>query len=73
MVVQGKYDLKSNVITGENFPTTRKGEANLILEFVQVSSEAVTYEEVIAGLKKRGFRPAELRELLSFGVQYPKK
>lgn len=34
LAAHGKYDWKNDSITAKNFPTTRKGEANLVLELV---------------------------------------
>ena len=70
MVAHGKYDWKDDNITTKNFPTTRKGEANLVLELVHFN-KALTSEEVLKELDKRGLRPAELHELLAFGEKYP--
>ncbi|OGY67023.1 MAG: hypothetical protein A3B16_02790 [Candidatus Zambryskibacteria bacterium RIFCSPLOWO2_01_FULL_45_43] len=72
LVAQGKYDWKNDSINSKNFQTSRKGEATLNLELVHFN-QVLTSEEVIAELKKRGLRPAELHELLSFGVQYPEE
>ena len=72
LVANGKYDWKNENITNKNFPTTKKGEVSLNMELVHFN-QTLTSEEVIADLKKRGFRPAELHELLSFGIQYPEE
>ena len=69
LVAQGKYDWKNSDIKSKNFQTTRKGETTLNLELVHLN-QVLTSEEVIKELDKRGLRPAELHELLSFGIQY---
>ncbi|MDP3729578.1 MAG: hypothetical protein Q8R26_02410 [bacterium] len=70
LVEHGKYDDKDGYITSDSFQTSRKGEANLSLELVHFN-RALTSEEVHRELAKQGRRPAELRELLSFGIKYP--
>ncbi len=70
LVINGKYDWKNDAITGKNFPTTRKGEADLVLELVHFN-KVLTSEEVLKELDKKGLRPAELHELLTFGEKYP--
>lgn len=70
LVAHGKYDWKNDNITTNNFPTVRKGEANLVLELVHFN-KVLTSEEVLKELDKMGYRPAELHELLSFGEKYP--
>ena len=70
LVINGKYDWKNDAITGKNFPTTRKGEVDLVLELVHFN-KVLTSEEVLKELDKMGYRPAELHELLTFGEKYP--
>ena len=72
LVANGKYSWVNNDITSKNFPTTRKGEVTLSLELVHLN-QVLTSEEVLKELDKRGLRPAELHELLSFGAQYPEE
>ena len=72
LIAQGKYDWKNDSITSQNFQTTRKGEATINLEPVHLN-QFLTSDEVIAELKKKGLRPAEPHELLSFGIQYPEE
>ena len=59
LVAKGKYDFKNEYIISKIFQTTRRGEADLVLELVQLNG-TFTSEEVIAELKERGLRPAEL-------------
>jgi len=70
LVANGKYDWKNNDITSKSFPTTRQGVVALNLELVHLN-QVIISEEVLKELGKRGLRPAELHELLSFGIQYP--
>lgn len=69
LVAHGKYDWKNDDIASKNFPTTRKGEADLVLELVRFN-KVLTSEEVLKELDKLGYRPAELHELLAFGEKY---
>lgn len=68
----GKYDWNNYDVSSKNFPTTRKGEADLVLELVHFN-QVLTSKEVLKELDKRGLRPAETHELLSFGIKYPKE
>ena len=70
LVTHGKYDWKNDSITTKNFPTTRKGEADLVLELIHFN-KVLTSEEALRELDKTGYRPAELHELLAFGEKYP--
>lgn len=70
LVAHGKYDLKNDSINSKNFQTERKGTQTITLEPVHLN-QTLTSEEVLKELEKRGLRPAELHELLSFGIQYP--
>ncbi|MDP3729825.1 MAG: hypothetical protein Q8R26_03740 [bacterium] len=72
LVEHGRYDWKNRDIISDSFRTGRKGEANLSLELVHLNQE-ITSEEVLKELDKRGLRPAELHELLSFGIKYPEE
>lgn len=69
-IKNGEYDYVNDNITEKNFPTTRKGTAGLYIELVHLD-RAVSSEEAIKELDKRGLRPAELHELLAFGAKYP--
>ncbi len=70
LVAHGKYDWKNDNITSKNFPTTRKGTAELDIILVHLDRDVST-EEAIKELDKLGLRPAELQELLAFGAKYP--
>lgn len=70
LMAQGNYGWKNSDINSKHFQTARKGEATLNLEVVHLNQQLAS-EEVIAELKKRGLRPAEIHELLFFGAQYP--
>lgn len=66
----GKYDWVNDNITENNFPTNRKGTTELDIVLVHLDRN-VSSEDAIKELDKRGLRPAELHELLSFGAKYP--
>ena len=69
-VVDGKYDWKNNNITSKNFPTTRKGTADIVLHLIHFCRE-ISSEDAKAEMDKRGLRPAETHELLALGKDHP--
>jgi len=65
----GKYDRVDNDITQANFPQACKaGDVEVILVAID---RAMTGEEVVAELGKKGLRPATLAQLLSLGAAQP--
>ncbi len=68
----GKYDWSNSDINSKNFPSDRKGTAEVAIELVQFG-RYMESDEVLAELDKQGLRPATLPELLAFGAKYPDK
>ena len=70
-VKAGKYDLTNENITSKNFPSIRRGMANIDIILVHYN-QYMESDEVIHDLDKGGLRlrPAELPELLAFGAKY---
>jgi len=66
----GRYDWVNPNITSHNFPTKRRGKAEVVLELICFDREISSYE-VLFELDKRGYRPADLQELLALGEKYP--
>jgi len=66
----GRYDWVNPNITSHNFPTKRRGRAEVVLELICFDREISSYE-VLFEIDKRGYRPANLQELLAFGEKYP--
>jgi hypothetical protein len=66
----GKYDWVNSSITSQNFPTTRKGKTELRMELIHFD-RWISTRKALKGLDRRGYRPAELHELLTLGAQYP--
>lgn len=69
-VKAGNYDWSSEIITSENFPTSRSGRASIYIELVHFDRDIST-EQALKELDRGGLRPTELHELLAFGEKYP--
>jgi hypothetical protein len=69
-VKAGRYDLVNPHITSHNFPTKRKGVVEIRVELVHFDIYIST-DEVLHEFNWMGYRPADLRELLAFGENYP--
>jgi hypothetical protein len=69
-VEAGEYQAVNASITSENFPSTRKGQAELEIILVRYDLR-MTSESVLSELNKEGLRAAELPEFLAFGAKYP--
>jgi len=69
-VKAGRYDWANSDITSRNFPTERKGTAEVVVELIHFNRNIST-DEALRELDKAGMRPAELHELLAFGKKYP--
>lgn len=69
-VKAGNYGWKNDDITNQNFPSTESGEKEVdgaIYHF----NKTTTSPDVIAEMKRDGYRPATMKELLAFGEQNP--
>jgi hypothetical protein len=69
-VKTGRYDWVNSGITSRNFPTKRKGTAEVAVELVHFN-RYISTDEALRELDRMGYRPAELHELLAFGEKYP--
>lgn len=69
-VRQGRYDWVNDGINTSNFPTNRTGRADLKIEPVHFD-RIISESEVLREFARMRRRPAELRELLAFGIKYP--
>ncbi|HUC01582.1 MAG TPA: hypothetical protein VMA75_01625 [Candidatus Paceibacterota bacterium] len=69
-IAAGRYDWKNDDITAKNFPSKRKGTADLEIILVKFD-DAMSSEGILRELDKQGLRAAELPELLAFGEKYP--
>jgi len=69
-VKAGHYDWVDSDITSRNFPTKRKGTAEVAVELIHFNWYFWT-DRVLRELDEMGYRPAELHELLAFGEKYP--
>jgi hypothetical protein len=66
----GSYQGVNAALTGQNFPSSKHGQANLEVVLVRYDRR-MTSEEVLAELDRAGLRPADLPEFLAFGATYP--
>jgi len=66
----GNYQAVNTDITGKNFPSTRRGEADLEIVLVRFEHRMKS-EDVLDELSKEGLRAAELPEFLAFGAEHP--
>lgn len=57
-------------ITGANFVSARTGKASMKAILFKIDSTMET-EEIIRKMDEQNLRPADLRELVAFGVKYP--
>ena len=72
LVKVGKYDWSHIDISSELFPTKRKGISNITIELIHFSSRKST-KQVLQEINKNGLRPANIKEILTFGATYPKE
>ena len=61
--------LMNKDITSSNFPTRRKGTADVTMELIQFN-RSLSGDKVLDELEELGYRPAELHELFAFGDHY---
>ncbi len=66
----GDYQAVHSEITSKNFPSTRKGQAEMEIMLVRFDHR-MTSEGVVRELEGEGLRAAELPEFLAFGAKYP--
>ena len=66
----GDYQAVHSEITSKNFPSTRKGQAEMEIMLVRFDHR-MTSADVIRELEGEGLRAAELPEFLAFGAKYP--
>lgn len=66
----GKYGEIGPHLTSQNFPTERKGKAEIKMELIQFN-RSISTEEVLKELDQMGYRPTELKELSALGAMCP--
>ena len=71
MVRAGRYDYVDSDITEKHFPVM-SGPQNVSIELVHFD-RVMSSDDVFSELDRKGFRPATLPEILSFGAKYPEK
>jgi len=65
----GRYDWVNESVARNNFPTERKGKAELIVELIYFGYK-VSSNKALKELDLMGYRPAELHELLALNEKY---
>ena len=70
-LIAGKYDNKHDNITGKNFPSSKKGKKKVDFRMFYFNKGMLS-ENVISKMKKVGYHPATMNELLAFGEKNPK-
>jgi len=66
----GDYQAVHPGIASQNFPSTRRGQADLEVVLVRFDRRMAS-EDVVRELDEEGLRAAELHEFLAFGAKYP--
>jgi len=70
-VKTGRYNWADSDITSHNFPTKRKGAAEVAVVELTYFNRVISTDEALRELDRMGCRPAELHVLLAFGEKYP--
>ena len=71
LVVEGNYDWSNSNVTSKNFPRSEEGTKDKKEVALFHFNKTMTSEDVIAEMKKDGYRPATIFELLALGVTQP--
>lgn len=66
LAMRPRYDIVHGQVTSANFPTSRTDVAEVTIDFVCFGRK-ISPPEALPKLDKMGYRPAEARELLTFG------
>lgn len=70
MVNAGHYDGIDIRINGENFPLNRTGVVDIKLGITRFNYRIYS-DSLLSSFTRRGYRPANIAELLAFGASYP--
>ena len=73
MVKAGKYDWMELDIHSSDLQVNCRGISKVDVVLVPMHGPHMEPEDLLRELDSRGFRPAELPELLAFGATYPEK
>ncbi len=71
MIAAGSYGYANPNILADNFPMRGEGTQEIETFLVQFWNWDIYSEKAITELDKRGYRPANISELLAFGERYP--
>jgi hypothetical protein len=71
-VMSGGFDWANRDINSRNFPSRRKGSAEIAIQLINFRSQrSISTNDVLRKLDESGMRPAEILELLALGKRYP--
>lgn len=71
LIVLGKYDSISDMITDKLFLLKKHSPRNKIIEFVSFNHYNPTFEEVLIEFARRGLERPDSEDAFYFGIQYP--
>ena len=71
MIADGKYDDKNSDINKKNFPIKDATKRTVTIELFHFDRN-ISSEDAVKEMKKEGFRPATVEELLALGADQPK-
>lgn len=73
MTIAGSYNWADHDFTSDNFSCDKHGELKITIKLFSFYTQDgnISSEEVLEEIKKQGYRPAEIEELLSLGASYP--
>lgn len=76
LLEKGKYDYINSEIKLENFPDFSLPQKIIDLKIINMrelsnGSPLIGTEDILAGIESYNSKPAGIKELLSFGVEYP--
>ena len=71
MIKAGNYGYVNPRITASNFPIQGEGKREVEVVLFSFNRRIIRSEEIIIEVKKRGYRPARIEELLALSEKYP--
>jgi hypothetical protein len=72
LVAAGDYDSTNRDVTDNNFPSSESSEKEVEFGMFHYG-ECISSEKAIANMEEAGFRPATMKELLSYGEKNPEE
>ena len=72
LIKAGNYSYTNSDITSDSFPSKEKGTVNLEAILFEPKDYSRS-EGILKEMETHGLKPATLKELLEFGIKYPKE